>query len=127
MVRVGFLASSASGAAASNPMKARIAKTEPAITPLKPVNPSAVACSVVKTDSVLLSPASMIIQTASAAKTTISNRPSTVPAPALSRMPNQPKASTSTAATTVAIGHQVSNDQPYSAARVPATTLAKMR
>jgi len=40
MVRRGSRASSARGAAASKPMKARIVYTDPAITPDRPAKPS---------------------------------------------------------------------------------------
>jgi hypothetical protein len=82
IVRRGSRASSASGAAASKPMKARIAYTDPAITPEMPSKPSTVAYVVPKTASVLSS-ALATSQTARSANTAISNTPSTVPTLAL--------------------------------------------
>ena len=75
----GSRASSASGAAASNPMNARIVNTDPAMTPDTPSNPVTVANDVPNTSAVLSPPASTISQIASAANTPISNSPSSVP------------------------------------------------
>ena len=83
----GSLASSASGAAASNPMNARIVYTEPAITPDNPSNPGTVANDVPNTFTVLSLPASTISQIASAVNTPISNSPSSVPTRVLIWMP----------------------------------------
>ena len=86
MVRRGFLASSASGAAPSNPPKARIVYTEPPITPVRPRKPGGVYF-VVNTLRVLLLPAWTTKKTARTRKTPISNRPRTVPSRAEVRMP----------------------------------------
>ena len=96
MVRRGSLASSANGAAASKPMKARMVYTEPAITPDRPAKPSTSANPVPNTARVL------------ASKTRISNSPRIVPAPVLSRTPNHPRTNTTTAAATADTTHQVS-------------------
>jgi hypothetical protein len=87
MTRRGFLASSASGAAPSNPPKARIVYTEPAITPVRPWNCPAGVYFVVNTLSVLLLPAWKIKKIARTRKTPISNMPRTVPSRADVRMP----------------------------------------
>ncbi len=87
MVRRGSRASSAIGAAASNPMNARMVKIEAAATPEKPSKSLTLAWLVPKTDRVLLSPALAISHTASAAKTAISKTPRIVPVPALTLMP----------------------------------------
>ncbi len=86
IVRRGFLVSSASGAAPSKPPKARIVKTDPAITPLMPWNP-VVVYLVVKTDKVLLLPACTTRKMASTRNTPISNTPRTVPSRAEVLMP----------------------------------------
>jgi hypothetical protein len=72
------------------------------------VKPSTSALPVPNTDRVLASPAWKIRVTARAANTRISNRPRIVPAPVLSRTPNQPRTKTTTAATTADTTHQVS-------------------
>ena len=86
IVRLGFLASSASGAAPSNPPKARIVYTEPPITPAMPRNPGGVYL-VVNTLRVLLLPAWNIRKIASTTNTPISNTPRTVPSRAEVRIP----------------------------------------
>jgi hypothetical protein len=73
-----------------------------------PVKPSTLANPVPNTPRSLSPPAWMIRVTARAANTRISNRPSRVPAPVLSRTPNQPKTNTISAAATAEITHQVS-------------------
>jgi hypothetical protein len=86
MVRRGLRASSASGAAPSNPPNARITYTDPPITPVRPWNPAGVYL-VVNTLSVLLLPACTTKNTASTRNTPISVMPSTVPSRAEVRMP----------------------------------------
>src|SRR5262247_3630521 len=110
MVRLGSRASSASGAAASKPMNARIVYTDPAITPLRPSKPSTVANDVPNTLAVLAPPASTISQIASAVNTPISNSPSSVPTRVLIWIPYQPSRNTTIAATSAAIHHHVEND-----------------
>jgi len=78
MVRRGFRASSASGAAPSNPPNARIEYTDPAITPEMPWNPFGVYL-VVNTEAVLACPACTTKNTASTKNTAISVIPRTVP------------------------------------------------
>ena len=72
------------------------------------MKPSTLAKPVPNTDRVLASPAWKIRVTARAANTRISNRPRIVPAPVLSRTPNQPSTNTVTAAASAATTHQVS-------------------
>ena len=86
MVRRGFLASSASGAAPSNPPKARMVYTEPPITPARPRKPGGVYL-VVNTLRVLWLPAWTTKKTARTRNTEISNTPRTVPSRAEVRMP----------------------------------------
>ncbi len=98
MVRRGSRASSAKGAAASNPMKARTVKTEAANTPENPLKPGLFANFVVNTDSVLWS-ARAIRNSARATNTPISNNPSTVPVRADTRIPRYPRKNTIAAPT----------------------------
>jgi len=108
MVRRGSRASSARGAAASKPMKARIVYTDPAITPDRPAKPSTLAEPGPNTARVLSPPAWKIRVTASPANTRISNSPSRVPAAVLRRTPKNPRTNTITAAATADTTHQVS-------------------
>ena len=86
MVRRGSRASSASGAAPSNPPNASIEYTEPAITPEMPWNPFGVYL-VVNTAAVLACPAWTTKNTASTPNTAISVVPSRVPSRAEVLMP----------------------------------------
>ena len=80
MCRLGSWASSASGAASSNPMKASTLKTDAAKTPEKPRKPGLFAKWVVNTCAVLWLPALTINVIARARMTPISKTPRIRPA-----------------------------------------------
>jgi hypothetical protein len=85
--RRGSWASSASGAASSNPMKARMLKIEAATTPENPGKSGLLANWVPNTRSVLLPPALTIRVTDRTRNTRISKVPRTSPARVEVRMP----------------------------------------
>lgn len=85
--RRGCCASSASGAASSKPMNARVLKTEAAIIPENPRYFGLLANWVLNTDRVLWLPALAISVMASARITRISKAPSSMPARVEARIP----------------------------------------
>src|SRR5665213_3595658 len=89
ILRFGSFVSSAIGAAASKPEKASRVKTEPAMTPLHPLKPGALAYLGVNVDSVLWPPALNIKTMERTVKTTISMQPRIVAVLADVRIPSQ--------------------------------------